>query len=248
MDKPTMQAFAAHAWKALCEAGVVPKRPSSPILAAAAASSPRKVVLLGHSLGGHVVAEMAASAPPDAGADVLCTQLLAPVCVRPHRGIGDEKYYPWVQFFGLKAEEKPFYSVVIPPMLRVVFRLIGFPKGLSTSLIVFVQQRVAHIDFERFRYLVTGTTSSSSSGSSSRSSSSGSTPPRPKVSPIVHMYAKDDNLIQHQLQEELARLLPADTSTTIVWESGGHNVQKSRCKEIVEHVCRPIVADVTARK
>ena len=131
----------------------------------------KRVVVLGHSLGGHVAVDMAATAAA-AGVVVDGVVLLASVCCRPHKALGHEHGYKVARWLGLNTHH-PLVGGAVRTYLEFLYkRVLGFPKVLympqkvftrppphapltspqhvHRDEVVLTQRRVAHLDWERF--------------------------------------------------------------------------------------------------
>ena len=93
-------------------------------IAAKGGAKKKRVVVLGHSLGGHIALEMAASS----GGAVDGVVLLASVSCRPHKALGGEHGYKIARWLGLNAYH-PVFGGAIRLYLEFLYkRILGFPK------------------------------------------------------------------------------------------------------------------------
>eukprot|EP00316_Scyphosphaera_apsteinii_P016974 CAMPEP_0119300858 /NCGR_PEP_ID=MMETSP1333-20130426/2747_1 /TAXON_ID=418940 /ORGANISM="Scyphosphaera apsteinii, Strain RCC1455" /LENGTH=183 /DNA_ID=CAMNT_0007302773 /DNA_START=486 /DNA_END=1034 /DNA_ORIENTATION=+ len=134
------------------------------------------VVLLGHSVGGHVVLEAARQRPERS----LGVALLAPVNVRPHRALGNQ--------FGFHNVLRPLGRMLQHPAWRtplgafsefVLKRILGFPRSVTREEVMHTQRQVSLIDFSRAAQNV-----------------------EKLHCPVFHAFAVDDALIQPARAEE----------------------------------------------
>ena len=94
----------------------------------------------------------------------------------------------------------------------------GFPKNTSVKEVVYTQKRVCALDFKRSRKLVEKLNSN------------------PRMFNFM-AYANDDHLIERERFVEMSGILKNEGGDQrLVFERGGHNVQKSRAQEIARNV------------
>lgn len=98
---------------------------------------------------------------------------------------------------------------IAAPPLRRLYRIAGFPSYLSDDERVYTLADASVQDFGRYRDEVLSLTQ-----------------------PVVVAWAADDKLIPEVLSRELANALPE--ATPLRFETGGHNVQKTRAIEIAD--------------
>jgi pimeloyl-ACP methyl ester carboxylesterase len=147
--------------------------------------------------------------------------LLASVACRPHKALGDQYGYPISRWLGLNTRNR-FFGSLICAFLDYSYRnFYGFPKSSKTKEIVWTQERVAYLNWNEF------------------------TQQTKEIScPVIFFYAKNDHLLQVERFEELAALISRNMSLTtapgqnrvIVFEDGGHNIQKTKASEIGKEV------------
>lgn len=169
----------------------------------------RSVVFMGHSLGGHIAMELASlSTAPVAG-----IALIAPACMRPHRMIGNESLY-WLNVWMGNNSLHPLFGPAISSLLDYVYKHVaGFSKNTRLEEIIVTQRRVALLDFKRF-----------------------SAQAKSLQCPVFYAYAENDKLIQKTRFEELASVLQPLGGRRLVYTSGGHNIQKTKCTELANEI------------
>ena len=188
-DNPSSEYFAQSVWNVVGQLDAVN-------------GSANKVILIGHSMGGHTVVEMASQHPDRVGGVII----LAPVCLRPHKSILGRFYFV-LKWLGVNIDAPILGKVIRPTCEFVVKRILGFPKSTSVDEVSTSQKRISYLDFHRFREQICTL-----------------------QCPLLHVYTADDNVIEARVQEELAQLLRTQKNMVSVrLESGGHNLQKTRC-------------------
>ena len=93
-------------------------------------------------------------------------------------------------------------------------RVLGFPKHVTRREIVHTNRRVALIDWDGVR---------ATAGALQL--------------PVFLAYALDDALIQPERSEELAEVLGRDAARDgprLVYDTGGHNIQKTQAEELAD--------------
>jgi pimeloyl-ACP methyl ester carboxylesterase len=129
--------------------------------------------------------------------------LLASPGLRPHRALRASRGMPWVSR-GLRV------PVLHRPLMRAtqaVMQRAGFPRRTPTSEIQRTVDVVARLDFLPIRNAAAAL----------------------RV-PTLIAWADDDPLIEPAIAEELAVALP--DGPRLRWETGGHNIQKTRADEL----------------
>lgn len=178
-------------------------------------SNNKKVVVIGHSLGGHIAVNISAQAPQSVSGIIL----LSSVSCRPHKALGNENGYKLAKWFGLNADNK-VYGFVIRAYLHFLYKyVLGFPKHVKKDEIVWTSQRVAHLNWNQFASQVKSITC-----------------------PVMFAYATDDKLFEAAVFRELADALKsrkqpssggnAIVSTIFEYQDGGHNIQKTKAAEL----------------
>jgi len=168
----------------------------------------KQIVLIGHSLGGHVAVD-------------LCSRvrttgliLISSVCCRPHKALLNERGFGVVRWLG-RSVSHPFYGEFVKSFLNVLYkRFLGFPKSAKKEEIAWTQERVAYLDWASFVHQVKNLSC-----------------------PVLFAYALDDHLIQSARFEEMAALLTGKHKKILVFGDGGHNIQKTKAEEISSEVC-----------
>jgi len=160
-----------------------------------------RCVVLGHSYGGGVAAQLAATDPDR----VMGLALLSSVGLRRHRGLRNSR--------GLRTISAvlrvPLLRRALLPRLRDGFQKNGFPGSLPESEMVVTMHRIARPHIAPHRRNV-----------------------RRLVVPTLTAWALDDRLIEHEVSAELGTACPR--GPRLVFDTGGHNVQKTRAVEIGE--------------
>lgn len=159
-------------------------------------------IVLGHSMGGPVAMATAALDPDR----VSGLAVLASVGASAHRGIRET---PSTKMISM-ALRTPGVKKAVHGPLRRGFLAAGFSKSFSTESFAHSIHCVARLRFDDVgRYAdAVGRTSM----------------------PALVAYAMDDRLIEAEIGQDLADRLPH--GPRLVFEAGGHNVQKSHAAEI----------------
>jgi pimeloyl-ACP methyl ester carboxylesterase len=171
----------------------------------------RRFILLGHSLAGHVVMEMAASRPND----VLGVAFLASIGTRPHKGVGGPILYPWFSRLGNFLDHPHWGSAMKRALHSGYVYMGGFSKKNSMGDVIHSHRRIAALDFPKFQRSVVALSAMSNKGESIHS---------------LVAYANNDPHIEVAIPEELSRILPG--GPRLVFKKGGHNIQKTKSIEI----------------
>lgn len=158
------------------------------------------IIVLGHSQGCRVAVDMAV----DRQSSVLGIAMLAPMTLRPSRGVGGDLFYPFMTWTAGMLDNT-FWGPSISASTIASYRYLGFK--LTEEEVKFNQKRIALLDFEGYRQDIAKLTC-----------------------PVFLAYAKDDRMIEVEKQQELGVALPR--GPRVVFESGGHNIQKYRAMEI----------------
>jgi len=168
----------------------------------------RKAIVMGHSLGGHVAVAMASRpSVPIAG-----VALLATVCLRPHKMIGDTYFYWFNKWLGLNTS-----NVMLGPVIQCILEngykiLGGFPDSTPIEEILVTSERVSRLDWAGFRRQI-----------------------KTLKIPVFNAFATNDKLIQKERFQELSAILPSD-GPHFVYTDGGHNIQKTKCTELADEL------------
>jgi pimeloyl-ACP methyl ester carboxylesterase len=182
----------------------------------------KKIVVFGHSLGGHVAMEAAAMAGTGTQFNpVIGLGLISSVNIQVHKGLGGPLGYKLIQYMG-KSIEHPINLLLTRWWYENVFK---FNKSTPADEIIYTQKRVCAIDFERAVGLIELYIN----------------PKDGKGISNFVAYSTDDHLIEKERSEELVDALTvADDSSNarndvrLVYNSGGHNPQKMHAREISE--------------
>ena len=175
----------------------------------------KKIVIIGHSLGGHISAKIASKMQYGLHGLIL----LSTVCLRPHRILGDDKYY-WISRWLGKSVDNSIYGEAVKIFLDIAYKnFANFPKSSKREEIALTQQRVALLDWKGFESDIRST-----------------------KCPIFFSYATNDHILQKERFRELADLINEhdnsqfQISLDIVKEysDGGHNIQKTKIAELTE--------------
>ena len=133
---------------------------------------------------------------------VTAVALLATAGARPHRAY---RYAPLV--LGSHALRKPLLRPVFEQVARASFAAAGFPRSLSTATITEAVHTFARVDFP----------AAAEDAAALRV-------------PTLLAWATDDALVQPAIPAELSGRLP--DGPRLVFDDGGHNIQKTRAVEI----------------
>ncbi len=175
----------------------------------------KKIVLIGHSLGGHIVARIANKMQHELHGLIL----LASVCLRPHRILGDEEYY-WINQWLGENVNNSIYGEAVKTVLEIGYKnFANFPRSSKREEIAWTQQRVALLDWEGFENDIRSTRC-----------------------PILFSYATDDHILQPERFRELADLInehdnsqfQISLNTIKEYSNGGHNIQKTKAVELTK--------------
>jgi pimeloyl-ACP methyl ester carboxylesterase len=162
--------------------------------------------ILGHSMGGGT-ALLAASRHRERVRGLV---LLATIGLRPHRGLGMSP-----RRFGLLSHgfAIPGISSLLTNAARERYRRRRFPGADTMAPETFAIQfrAISAADFPALRAAATG--------------------PLP---PTLLAWAKDDAMVESAIEEELAAVMPA--AKTIVYEDGGHNIQKTQAPSLARAI------------
>jgi pimeloyl-ACP methyl ester carboxylesterase len=168
----------------------------------------------GHSLGGHIAMHIASSEK----INTVGLVLLASVACRPHKALGDKRGYPISRWLGLNTRNK-YFGFIVQAWVDFAYRqFFKFPRSSKKHEIVWTQERVAHLNWEEFCRQT-----------------------RSIKCPVLFAYSKNDHLLQRERFEELALLITQSKSNcagsrVLVFEDGGHNIQKTKVTEIAKEV------------
>jgi len=161
-----------------------------------------RLALAGHSMGGAAALAAAASAPERVGQLVL----LASMGATRHRG-----FRPGPRVFGALAAliRLPLVGRLLLPIARSAYRSRRFPgvDAMSASDFALQFRALAAADFRLVGALAGG--------------------PLP---PTLVAFARDDALIEPAISEDLVARL--SQPRVVRFESGGHNIQKTRATEL----------------
>ncbi len=161
-----------------------------------------RFAVLGHSMGGGTALMLAAAQPSRASGLVL----LASVGLRPHRGLSmsARRFRMLGQAFGI-----PVLKQALLPMARERYERRRFPGAEEMDARAFAVhfRAIGAVDFRQLQ-------------SAARN-------PLPQT---LIAWAQDDHMVENEIPEELARALPA--ARTLVFEDGGHNIQKTHAVEL----------------
>jgi pimeloyl-ACP methyl ester carboxylesterase len=158
--------------------------------------------ILGHSMGGATALTLAARQPERVRALVL----LASVGLRPHRGLGLSPRTFRLMGHGLRV---PGLSAWLVRGARERYRRrrsSGADTMDAPSFAIHFHS-IGAADFTELRRAASG--------------------PLP---PTLLAWAEDDNLVEADIPEELARALPE--ARRLIFKDGGHNIQKTRAPEL----------------
>jgi pimeloyl-ACP methyl ester carboxylesterase len=166
----------------------------------------RKFSVLGHSMGGGAALSLAARHPER----VRLVVLVASMALSPHRGLGSP---PWVLRTLATSLSVPGLGGLLVPWCRRAWRARRFPGAETMTAADFAVplRAIGAADFRLMRNAVKG-----------------------RLPPAIVAYAEDDHMIETHISEELARALP--DSRVIAFPEGGHNLQKTRARELAEAI------------
>jgi pimeloyl-ACP methyl ester carboxylesterase len=158
--------------------------------------------VLGHSMGGATALVLAA----EHRARVRGLALVSSVALSPHRGLGMP---PRAFALLARALRVPGLSWPLTALARAAYRRRRFPGAdtLDAATLGLQMQAIAAVDFPRLRRAVAG-----------------------GLPPTLLAWALDDHLVQERVSRDLADAIPG--ARRVVFETGGHNLQKSRAVEL----------------
>jgi len=156
----------------------------------------RSAILLGHSSGGTIVAHLAHHHPELAEACAF----VAANGPSPHYQV--RAYQALSRLFGYRAGRS-----VMRPILRRVYRALGFPTHLTDDELMFTTLDAAATNFDNHRKNL-----------------------RAISQPCLVAWARDDNLIPAKIFEQLESTVPK--GPRLRYAKGGHNLQKTKATEI----------------
>jgi pimeloyl-ACP methyl ester carboxylesterase len=158
--------------------------------------------VLGHSMGGATALSVAA----EHSERVRALFLLASVGLRPHRGLGVGPRTFRLMGHGLSV---PLLRAWLVREARERYRRRHFPGADSMDAGAFATHfhAIGAADFERLNRAARG-----------------------RLPPTLIAWAKDDPMVEKEIPAELARALP--DARRLVFEDGGHNIQKTRAVEL----------------
>ncbi|TYZ63418.1 hypothetical protein PybrP1_008367 [[Pythium] brassicae (nom. inval.)] len=169
------------------------------------------VFIMGHSFGGHTTINLAAMNLEHAKLRLRGIGLLASAGYRPHRAM-----WPMTTtvIASIISSEVPVFSSLASSFVRVIYTNMGFPGNEPTSHYVSGLMRVHSTSFDLVNE---------------------------HVKLVAHLpsfiaYAKDDVHIEEEILERMsATCLPGPR---FVFESGGHNIQKSKAEFLAVELMR----------
>jgi pimeloyl-ACP methyl ester carboxylesterase len=166
----------------------------------------RRFAVAGHSMGGATAMVLAADHPER----VTHLVLIASVALSLHRGLGMTP-----RAFGLLARgvTTPVVGPWLQRSVRAAYRRRRFPgvDEMDAAALQVQLRSAAAIDFARIRRIVAG--------------------PLP---PTLLAYARDDQMVETWIAEELSRALPR--ARAVFFDDGGHNIQKTRAVELAREI------------
>jgi pimeloyl-ACP methyl ester carboxylesterase len=166
---------------------------------------------------GHSMGGPQASLIAAAGPDVVRgVALLAPVGLRPHRAYRRSPPFTWMN---AALQSRRFGNVSLK-LLRAGFVRMGFPRSTSDRDIVRSISLVTKLSFDEHRRAVESL----------------------RV-PVFGAYAEDDPLVEPSIPRQLLDACPP--GPRLHFESGGHNIQKTRAVEIARPL-RTFVSECVA--
>ena len=176
-----------------------------------------RFVVLGHSMGGGTALLAAARAPTR----IELLVLVASVGLTRHQGLG---HAPWVFRCLAGGVALPLLGRLLLPSLRAEYQRRRFPgaDGMTACQFALQLRAISALDFGAIR----------------RAASI-------RLPQTLVAFAEDDPLVETQVSHELAQGLPH--SRVLAFESGGHNLQKTRAPELAEAIraslkCRAPIA------
>lgn len=169
--------------------------------------SNKRIIVIGHSLGGHIAIDMSKRT------SLTGIILLASVCCRPHRALGNDSGYKISKFLGMNINHFIFGGLVKSYLEFYYKRILGFPKNANKSEISWTQERVAYLDFNEFTSQV-----------------------KSLQCPVLFAYALDDKLLEPSIFHELANYIVSNknikNNKIIEYPDGGHNIQKTKAANL----------------
>lgn len=171
----------------------------------------KQVIMIGHSLGGHIAVEIASQVA------VAGVVLLSSVSCRPHKALGNEAGYSIARWLGLNTDNPVFGSLIQSYLVLFYKKILGFPKSAKNDEIVWTQKRVAHLHWANFSSQI-----------------------KNLPCPILFAYALDDKLFEPEIFKELADLLKSKDNhkrnRIIEYNDGGHNIQKTKADALGQEI------------
>jgi pimeloyl-ACP methyl ester carboxylesterase len=170
--------------------------------------------VLGHSMGGATALTLAAAHADRVGLLVL----VASVGLTPHRALGGIPPRTFARIAALV--ERPFVGRALLPIVRDRYRRLRLPGSEEMDAAAHARhlRAIGALDFVALRRAA-----------------------QAALPPTLVAYAKDDALVEPRISEELARALSAHV---LAFDSGGHNIQKTRAPQLGQAILRS-VAGVT---
>jgi len=169
--------------------------------------SNKRIIVIGHSLGGHIALDMSKRA------SLTGIILLASVCCRPHRALGNDSGYKISKFLGMNINHSIFGGLVKSYLEFYYKKILGFPKNANKDEIAWTQERVAYLDFNEFTSQV-----------------------KSLQCPVLFAYALDDKLLEPPIFHELANYIVSNknikNNKIIEYPDGGHNIQKTKAANL----------------
>ena len=157
--------------------------------------------LLGHSSGGTVVAHLAHHHPEL----VRNCAFIAANGPSPHYPVG--VYNALTKLLAYRAGR-----AAMRPVLRRIYRVLGFPKYLTDAELLFTTLDAAATDFAQHRMNLLAVSQ-----------------------PCLVAWASDDALIDSKIFEQLEGVVPQ--GPRLRYTRGGHNLQKTKATEIAKALC-----------
>ena len=188
----------------------------------------KKFVLLGHSLAGHIVLDMASSRPTS----VSGIALIASIGLYPHKGVGGRVLYPLFRQLG-RLLDHPYLGTLMKKAMHAGYiKFGGFSKKSSMGDVIHSHKRVAALDFKKTLETVKILNASEDH----------------HVIHCFQAYATNDPHIEAAVQQDLSIALPA--ARILRFQRGGHNIQKTKSVEIasalkvwIEHIFESDIKD-----
>lgn len=176
----------------------------------------KRIVIVGHSVAGHILVEMALAAPLPSS--VMGIAFLSSIGLEPHKGLGGKFLFPYVIYWANYLDHPTLGHFMRRTLLFFYISIFGFSKQSTLDVILTSHKRVCALDFNLFNEQLLRL---------------------PSCVSAFHAYAQDDHLIQSDLQQRFAAALPA--GPRLEWSTGGHNIQKTRSLEIASEMKEWIV-------